>query len=119
MTDILIQILLVVAIVAVVFLIVVLWRWNNVLIDVKDTTSVVRKRAHEFDSWISSTENTIKDFISSFKSFLGAFEQIKKIKNKMAEYIDDSDSKTNKAKEAIQKATAENESDSTETIKKK
>jgi len=114
MTEILIQILLVVAIAAIVLLIVVLWKWNGVLVDVKDTTVVVRKRAHDFDKWIDQTEDTIKDFVNSFKSFLGAFEQLKNIKNKMTSFLEpevkktestESTDKTEKVKEAINKAT--------------
>ena len=110
MTEILIQILLVVAIVATILLIVVLWKWNGVLVDVKDTTVVVRKRAHDFDKWIGQTEDTIKDLVASFKSFLGAFEQLKNIKNKMTSFLEpdtnnstsqDEPSKADKVKKAI------------------
>lgn len=88
MTDTLIQVLLVLSIVAVVFLIIVLWRWNKILIDAAETATLVKKRAHDFDTWISQTENTIKDFTDSFKSFLNTFEQLKNIKNKMAAFLE-------------------------------
>lgn len=94
MMNILIQILLVFSIVAVVFLIVVLWRWNKVLIDVSDTTTLVKKRAHDFDLWISQAESTVKDFADSFKSFLNTFEQLKNIKNKMAAFLEPGQEKT-------------------------
>ena len=110
MTEILIQILLVVAIAATILLIVVLWKWNSVLVDVKDTTVVVRKRAHDFDKWIGQTEDTIKDFVTSFKSFLGAFEQLKNLKNKMTNFLEpevkdtETSDKTENVKRAIDEA---------------
>jgi uncharacterized protein (DUF302 family) len=97
-----------VAIAALVFLIVVLWRLNGVLVDVKDTTVVVRKRAHDFDQLIGQTENTIKDFVSSFKSFLGAFEQLKNIKNRMTSFLEPGVKKTENTEAA----------DKTENVKK-
>ena len=94
MMDILVQILILVSIIAVVLLIMVLWKWNGVLVDVKDTTVVVRKRAHDFDKWIGQTEETIKDFANSFKSFLSTFEQLKNIKNKMTSFLEPEIKKT-------------------------
>jgi len=88
MTDILLQVLLVVAIAAIVLLIVVLWKWNGVLDDVKETTTIAKKRAHEVDDWLNKAEATIKDFTNSFKSFLNTFEQLKNIKNKMADFFE-------------------------------
>lgn len=88
MTSALIQILILLAIVATCLLIVVLWRWNTVLIDMSDATKIVKKRAHDFDSWLSQAETTIKDFTNSFKSFLNTFEQLKNIKNKMSAFLE-------------------------------
>jgi len=80
------QILVVLAIVVAVFMIVVLWRLNQVLLDVKDTTAIAKKRAKDFDSWLSQAEATVSDFATAFKNFLGTFEQLKKIKNKMSSF---------------------------------
>lgn len=88
MTSILTQILLVVAIVAICLLIVVLWKWNSVLADVSETTKIAKKRAKDFDLWLSQAETTIKDFTNSFKSFLNTFEQLKNIKNKMTNFLE-------------------------------
>lgn len=98
MTDVLIQILLVFAIVAACMLIVVLCRWNAVLTDVSDTTKIAKKRAQDFDLWLTQTETTIKDFASSFKSFLNTFEQLKSIKNKMTAFLEPDSEKADGSK---------------------
>ena len=103
MTEILIQILLVLAIAAVAILIVVLWRCNTVLIDVSDTTKIAKKRAEDFDAWLSQAETTIKDFANSFKSFLNTFEQLKSIKNKMTAFLEPDSEKTDKIKKSESK----------------
>lgn len=105
MMDILIQILLFLAIIVAGFLIVVLWRWNTVLINLEDTAKIAKKRARDFDSWLSQTESTIKDFADGFKGFLNTFEQLKNIKNKMSAFwesepiLTGSSDKTEKKKE--------------------
>lgn len=103
MTDILIQILLVLAIVAVGILIVVLWRWNTALIDVNEATKIIKKRAHDVDTWLSQAEATIKDFANSFKSFLNTFEQLKNIKNKMSAFLEPNTENTNKSEKSEDK----------------
>ncbi|HOX40711.1 MAG TPA: hypothetical protein PK263_00785 [bacterium] len=85
MTETLIQILIVAAIIAIVFLCVVLSRLYQILSDVKETTDIVSVRVRKTDAAIEKTANSIEGYVQAVQGFLYSFEIVKFVKNKIDE----------------------------------
>lgn len=83
MSDTLLQILIVVAIIAGIVSIAVLWRTLDVLNDLKVTTGILAKRAKELDESVEKTKQTIINMVETIKSFVLSFDFIKSIREKI------------------------------------
>jgi len=81
--DVLIQILIVVAIVAITLLIIVLWKTNIVLDDFKETSKIAKRRVKQLDSCLDGLENAINNASSVIKGFCSSLETGQKIKEKL------------------------------------
>jgi hypothetical protein len=80
-TEILLQILYGVSIIAVIVLITVLWRAFEVLSDFKDFSSILVKRAREVDQMVVKTKDSIENFSEAVKGFVYSLGIIKTVKN--------------------------------------
>lgn len=87
-TDILIQVLLAVAIFALVLLSVVLWKTNAVLDDVKETSKIAKKRVKQIDVSLDGLEKTINNASSIIKGFVSSLETGQKVKEKIKSFWD-------------------------------
>ncbi len=87
-TDILIQVLLVVAIFALALLSVVLWKINVVLDDVKETSKIAKKRVKQIDVSLDGLEKTIDSASSIIKGFVSSLETGQKVKEKIKSFWD-------------------------------
>lgn len=81
-TEAWIQILVAVSIVAVVFLIVTLYRLFGVLGDVKEVTEIAAERAKEVDAKIDQAEKKIDSLSEVLKGFFYSLDIIKIIRDK-------------------------------------
>ncbi len=81
-TEAWIQILVAVSIVAVVFLIVTLYRLFGVLGDVKEVTEIAADRAKEVDAKIDQAEKKIDSLSEVLKGFVYSLDIIKIIRDK-------------------------------------
>jgi len=86
--DILIQILLIVAIAALVLLMLVLWKTNTMLDDFKETSKIAKKRIKQIDASLDGLENTIDNASSTIKGFISSLEAGQKIKDKVKSFWD-------------------------------
>ncbi len=99
MQDILYQVLFIVIIIATLMLILVLWRLYMVLTDINDTTKITKRRARDFDLWLSEAEKAFNNFSDMLKSFVGTFNQFKQIKNKISALFENDDQSNEKDKQ--------------------
>ena len=83
MTDLLLQIVLILTAIALVLLMVVLWRMYTVLSDVNEATTITKKRIKSIDKWMSEFDYSIKSITDVVKSFTKSLEKIKDFKNKI------------------------------------
>ncbi len=80
-TELLLQILYGVLIIATIFLIAVLWRTFEILSNFKETTFIILKRVQEIDESITKAKYTFMGLLEGVKSFIYSLEFIKKIRN--------------------------------------
>lgn len=80
-TELLLQILYGVLIIASLFLIGVLWRTFEILSNFKETSSIILKRVKEIDESISKAKYTFMGLMEGVKSFIYSLEFVKKIRN--------------------------------------
>jgi len=80
-TELLKQILILVSILAVAILIAVFWRLYDILGDVKTVSRLSAKRAEQVDGMITKFEQSVTDYLDSFKVFLSSLGFIKNIRN--------------------------------------
>lgn len=92
-TDLLLRIVLVLSSIAIIFLIVVLWRLYKVLTDVNETTTIAKKRAHDLDNWIDKIESAVGNMSETVKGILTSLESLKVVKDSIVSIIKE---KTNK-----------------------
>lgn len=83
MTEILIQILLVVLIIASIVLIAALWRFYEVLSDTKETTSIVAKRMKQADNAIDKAKASLSDMTQVVKGFVYSFDFLRTLREKI------------------------------------
>lgn len=88
-TDLLLKILIIVATVAAISLIVVLWRYYQVLTNLKDVTAVAKKRAKDIDDWIDKIEKSIGNMTETVKGIVTSLESLKIIKDNIVNIIKD------------------------------
>lgn len=81
-TDAWVQILVAVSIIAVIFLIITLYRLFGVLGDVKEVTGIAAERAKEVDAKIDQAEKKINSLSEVLKGFVYSLDIIKIIRDK-------------------------------------
>lgn len=81
------QTALVAVIIATIMLILVLWRMYLVLTDINATTQITKKRAKDFDLWLSEIESSVNSFSEVLRGFVKSFQSIAKIKNKIEAFV--------------------------------
>lgn len=91
MTETLIQVLIGVLIIASVILIVVLWRFYEVLSDTKETTAIISKRVKQLDVAYEKTRSSVSDFANVIKGFVYSFDFIKMIREKIKTKVEEKD----------------------------
>ena len=84
LTEVLIQTLLIVAIIAGVLFITVFWRLYEILGDMQSIGKTISRRVTEIDASLAKAQSSIEDFFDALKNFLSSFEFIKMIKNKIS-----------------------------------
>lgn len=72
MSQILIQILITISIIAIGVLIAVLWRAFQILTDMRDVSCILKKRVNEFDTTISHAKESIINTVESVSGFIQA-----------------------------------------------
>lgn len=82
-TELMIQLLIGISIIAIIFWIAVLWRVFGILTDVKETTIIVKKRVQDVDAGIGKFEKTITEGMDALKGFVYSLEFIKSIREKI------------------------------------
>lgn len=82
-TGLLVQILVIAAIVAVIYLIVALSRLQGVIDDAKEITGVTAKRIRELDKAVDSTEERLKSASDAVRGFVYSLDFIKIIRDKI------------------------------------
>lgn len=87
-TEILFQVSLVFVVMALVFLIVVLWRLYKVLTDINDTTEITKRRARDFDLWLNQIESSVDNIADVMKGMAVSFQKLTKIKNKIEAFFE-------------------------------
>jgi len=85
-TELLIQILVSVSIIAIVCLIVLFWRIFSILSDINEITKIAKKRADQVDAGISKFEANISSGLDALKGFVYSLEFIKSIREKIEGY---------------------------------
>ncbi len=80
--ELLYQILLAVSIIAVVCLVIVLWRLFTILNDVKVVSDVAKKRTLEVDLYIGKTMQSLQGIGDAIRGFIYSFDFIKAIREK-------------------------------------
>lgn len=86
--DILYRVLAGVCIIAVVLLIVVLWKINKMMKDLNETSSIAKKRVKQLDSSLDVLEKNIDNASSIIKGFVSSLETSQKIKAKIKSFWD-------------------------------
>jgi len=95
MSELLYQILLAVLIVAVVFLIFVLWRLYNVLTDLNTASDIIAKKVTAIGLLIDDTISMIENLKHTAQGFLNSIKNFGAIKEKLSDFWED-DSKKKK-----------------------
>lgn len=95
MSDLLYQILLAVLIVAVVFLILILWRLYNILTDLNAASEIIAKQVSALGVLVNNIIKSLEEYSQSIKSFLESVKSLGNIKQKFSNFWDD-DKKTKK-----------------------
>ena len=95
MSELLYQILLAVLIVAVVFLVLVLWRLYNVLTDLNTASNIIAKKVTAIGLLIDDTINMIDNLKHTVNGFLSSIKSLGNIKQKFSDFWED-DKKTKK-----------------------
>jgi hypothetical protein len=85
-TELLIQLLIGISIVAIGFMIAIFWRVFGILSDVKETTVIVKKRVQDVDAGIGKFEKTLTEGMDALKGFVYSLEFIKSIREKIESY---------------------------------
>lgn len=80
-TDLLLQILYSVLIIAGVVLIAVLWRAFEVLSDFKDFSTILSRRTKEIDQMFAKAKDAIENLSEAIKGFVYSLGVVKTIKN--------------------------------------
>lgn len=86
-TETYLQILIICLIVLIIVLIVAAVKLYQILMDIKYSTAIGRRRAKEFDSYIDKAEESFKEMSSSIKGFVAAITTFKGIKEKIEDFI--------------------------------
>lgn len=97
--QILTEILLIVAIFAIVVLVVVLWRLYDVLGDAQVTSKILAKRSKEADELIRTFNLSVSTFGKAISGFVSTFNFGKAIKEKIEEKVKDNKEKEKDDKE--------------------
>ncbi len=95
MSELLYQILLAVLIMAVVFLILVLWRLYNILTDFNAASEIIAKQVTALGALVDDIIKSLEGFRQSLKSFFESVKSLGNIKQKFSDFWDD-DKKTKK-----------------------
>ena len=95
MSELLYQILLAVLIVAVVFLVLVLWRLYNILTDFNTASQIIAKQVTAAGVLVNDIIKSLEGFKQSLKGFFESVKSIGNIKQKFSDFWDD-DKKTKK-----------------------
>lgn len=98
MTEMLIQVLLAVSIIAVLFLIAVLWRSFSVLTDIKLTSGTISKKVAEIGVMIDETVKTIDGFKQTIKGLVDSLKGFSNFKEKLSDFWDDDKKRSKKDK---------------------
>lgn len=89
MSELLYQILLAVLIVAVVFLIMVLWRLYNILTDFNTASEIIAKQVKQAGVLVNDIVKSLEGFKQSLKGFMESIKSIGNIKQKFSDFWDD------------------------------
>lgn len=95
MSELLYQILLAVLIVAVIFLIFVLWRLYNILTDINSASQIIAKQVTAISALVDDIIKSLEGFRQFLKSFFESVKSLGNIKQKFSDFWDD-DKKTKK-----------------------
>jgi hypothetical protein len=95
MSELLYQILLAVLIVAVFFLILVLWRLYNILTDFNAASEIIAKQVTALGALVNDIIKSLEGFRQSLKSFFESVKSLGNIKQKFSDFWED-DKKTKK-----------------------
>lgn len=85
-TEVLLQILIGISIIAIIVLIAVLWKLFLVLGDIRKSTLLIKQRISDLDALVGKFEKTAAEGLAAFKTFIHSFDFIKTIKEKIENY---------------------------------
>ena len=95
MSELLYQILLAVLVVAVIFLILVLWRLYNILTDFNAASQIIAKQVTALGALVDDIIKSLEGFMLSLKSIFESVKSLGNIKQKFSDFWED-DKKTKK-----------------------
>lgn len=95
MSELLYQILLAVLIVAVIFLILVLWRLYNILTEFNAASQIITKQVAALGSLVDNIIKSFEGFEQFIKTFFESLKSMGNFKQKISDFWDD-DKKTKK-----------------------
>ena len=95
MSELLYQILLAVLVVAVVFLILVLWRLYNILTDFNSASQIIAKQVKAAGTLVNDIIKSLEGFKQSLQGILESIKSLGNLKQKISDFWED-DKKTKK-----------------------
>ncbi len=88
LTEILLQVLLVVGIIAVILLIANLWRLLRILKDTQEVADIANTRAKEIDHYVANIQKLGDVYAEAIKGFALSFGTVKAVKSKIEELLE-------------------------------